>query len=1541
MHEFIAKKGLISQGNAQVTGSLVVRDGITGRLYDTASYAITTSYAASTVASAVSASFASASISASYSVQADFAQTASFAFTSSYEMEVEISSSWASASISASSAETASLALELSRSDAVDLSVPNWLNGKLTSTSDLTRDTDGNYHFNADIIPPPDALAVPEVTVNQNDPNNYNLMRGYGGLNNYLQFAIRNTSSANQASTDFIAEADDATESSSYVDLGIASSGYNYGGAPLVLPRDGYVFASNGNFLVGTYAIEKAIKFFVGTDITGSTVYIDKDGLHGTASIEGTASVSISSSNTISASYAITASSLNPGSMLYVVSGSDGIPPAYIDTYDYCPTNSLYRPPYKEGRMGYDARYIDWWYYPRTERPSNPWRFHLGKEVTIGIHNPTAVTMSRLSVVYVETSSIAGAYQPDVGLAIADGTGTKSKILGVVRDDIGPDENGFCLTWGVMHRTNMGTFQVGDKLYLSPDTPGAMTTAKPGQPNEVVLVGYCSEAGTIGSFICAPIIEPPPANAFAGMTAPVAFTDNTSSYVITISTSSVNLYSNAEGVGAITQYPVLSASFVIPNSTSASFIYAEQSGTVAVYKVTSTFDDINGTTRASVAILYRADEDMHVMTNNEEGLALANKLLIRLIETDKFAYESGFTLYATGSNQYFITAGQVWYGATQLAEDDFDSRNTGSVPKMETHFAYHSASAWTIPTVSDGSWPNGYYDNGTDLVPLSTGYYATIYFYRILGSNDWDEDVFYLLGNNEYSTLAAAQASLVPSDIPSVLADVSLLVGRFIVQSGSNTPVVESAFITNFGQASISIHNNLAGLQGGQGGEYYHMTQTDYIGTGTGLMVRATAPTMSLIRHTGATPGHMPYWSTEQTLTYTSSISVIGGEHVLINSASFPDPANPEALLIKQAHLSSSNVVGAYNDFDGFSQIYNQNYSSGSAASTDIVATSDVGNNSSSFIDVGINSSGYNNISYPFEKPLDAYVEVDGGDFWLLTDSIGKSIRFSTDSGLEAGRVWSGSFYISGTLEGTASRAITASLADKATDLIAVPLTAVSASWASRSYNADTASYIQVANVDGYPAFADSSSYAGSASIAAAISFVPDNAYTASYFITSSVTNATSASYALSASWAPAVPSVSSSYAETASYAIDAGVAHTISFVPIAAVSASWVSASAYIVNSDTASYVLNAVSASYVPNLYPQQFLASASWASASISASYAVLASDAISASYVPNLYPQVPQETVPSASWVSASAFITTAQTASFVTASNVVGVIESASFADTAVFSQIAVNAYTSSWAGNAFTASYFITSSVTNATSASYAISASYVPNLYPQEYLPSASWASASISASYVPNLYPQEYLPSASWASSSISASYSTIAEDAYFADNATSASHALFSDQAFVALGAVSADTASYLNAQIVSASWASASISASFASVAAIADAISFVPVAATSASWASSSVSASYSITTSYALGVPAIKSGIVAGTSFAGNPKTASIVFTTPFPNNNYSVTVTGEPSRTWTIQNKVSGSFQINANNNTAFTTNVFWQAIGVGEFYS
>jgi hypothetical protein len=80
--------------------------------------------------------------------------------------------------------------------------------------------------------------------------------------------------------------------------------------------------------------------------------------------------------------------------------------------------------------------------------------------------------------------------------------------------------------------------------------------------------------------------------------------------------------------------------------------------------------------------------------------------------------------------------------------------------------------------------------------------------------------------------------------------------------------------------------------------------------------------------------------------------------------------------------------------------------------------------------------------------------------------------------------------------------------------------------------------------------------------------------------------------------------------------------------------------------------------------------------------------------------------------------------------------------------------------------------------------------------------------------------------------------------------------------------------------------------------------------------------------------------PKMKSGRLFNTDFGAgsSPRTASVSFLTPFPTNNYSVTITGEDARIWTIQSKTSGSFIVNSNSDVSISGNTFWIAIAYGE---
>ena len=78
-------------------------------------------------------------------------------------------------------------------------------------------------------------------------------------INGYSQFAIQNTNSGNNASTDIAAVANNGSDNDTYVDMGIVSSTYNQAAYSLYKPNDGYLIVAGntttggGNLILNTY----------------------------------------------------------------------------------------------------------------------------------------------------------------------------------------------------------------------------------------------------------------------------------------------------------------------------------------------------------------------------------------------------------------------------------------------------------------------------------------------------------------------------------------------------------------------------------------------------------------------------------------------------------------------------------------------------------------------------------------------------------------------------------------------------------------------------------------------------------------------------------------------------------------------------------------------------------------------------------------------------------------------------------------------------------------------------------------------------------------------------------------------------------------------------------------------------------------------------------------------------------------------------------------------------------------------------------------
>ncbi len=123
-----------------------------------------------------------------------------------------------------------------------------------------------------------DATNPEKLLIDAGTTTSYNLMTGKGSINNYLQINVKNSSSGSAASSDLVATADNGSESTNYVDLGINGSG-NSSGA-MGGPDDAYLYNIGQNLLIGTGSASKSLVFMTGgtTQSTNERMRIDGNG---------------------------------------------------------------------------------------------------------------------------------------------------------------------------------------------------------------------------------------------------------------------------------------------------------------------------------------------------------------------------------------------------------------------------------------------------------------------------------------------------------------------------------------------------------------------------------------------------------------------------------------------------------------------------------------------------------------------------------------------------------------------------------------------------------------------------------------------------------------------------------------------------------------------------------------------------------------------------------------------------------------------------------------------------------------------------------------------------------------------------------------------------------------------------------------------------------------------------------------------------------------------------------------------------------------
>jgi len=190
--------------------------------------------------------------------------------------------------------------------------------------------------------------------------------------------------------------------------------------------------------------------------------------------------------------------------------------------------------------------------------------------------------------------------------------------------------------------------------------------------------------------------------------------------------------------------------------------------------------------------------------------------------------------------------------------------------------------------------------------------------------------------------------------------------------------VVSSSIGTNIAQTSASIASNIAATSASLmslSSSYASLSSSfrsgSYSGSFTGFFTGSIGNLKGRLQY-------IPAFSSVDSLV-TSSMYQIYPQSIAINQEAITTAA-PEALYVWQSSTSSFNVISGKGNLNNYLQLNIQNTNQGPTASSDVVATANNGDETTNYIDMGINGE---NFVGPIGVSNDAYLYSTGRDLHI------------------------------------------------------------------------------------------------------------------------------------------------------------------------------------------------------------------------------------------------------------------------------------------------------------------------------------------------------------------------------------------------------------------------------------------------------------------------------------------------------------------------------------------------------------------------------
>ncbi len=213
----------------------------------------------------------------------------------------------------------------------------------------------------------------------------------------------------------------------------------------------------------------------------------------------------------------------------------------------------------------------------------------------------------------------------------------------------------------------------------------------------------------------------------------------------------------------------------------------------------------------------------------------------------------------------------------------------------------------------------------------------------------------------------------------------------FIKKSGSN------------GEEIVTIGNTTGAFTGSFSGSFIGNLQ----GTAS-WAINAITASYALNAGTGNVSGSQYYVAVFSGSSSVTTGSIYdSGSFTAIGATSSIHIDAPERFLVEAGETDSYNLISGHGSINNYIQLNVKNFSSGITASSDIVATNNIGDEESYFINMGINGDGYN-IDGGIGSQNDAYLYSTGENLLIGNASEGKSVILfnGTGSAIENARVF-------------------------------------------------------------------------------------------------------------------------------------------------------------------------------------------------------------------------------------------------------------------------------------------------------------------------------------------------------------------------------------------------------------------------------------------------------------------------------------------------------------------------------------------------------